>query len=52
VADTLVTLAEQDQPPLRTPIGADAQRLVAERRSIDDADYEAGVRRALRESAP
>jgi NAD(P)-dependent dehydrogenase (short-subunit alcohol dehydrogenase family) len=52
VAESIVALAEQDGPPLRTPIGGDAHRLVAERRSVDDEDYEAGVLGALWESQP
>jgi NAD(P)-dependent dehydrogenase (short-subunit alcohol dehydrogenase family) len=52
VAQSIVALAEHDHPPLRTPIGGEAQRLVAERRSVDDADYEAGVLDALGNSAP
>ncbi len=52
VAEHILALAEVEHPPLRTPIGGDAQRLEGERRSVDDADYEAGVLGALREVVP
>jgi len=45
-------VVEAADPPLRNPVGAQAHRLVAERRSVDDAAHEALVRRLLGEDVP
>lgn len=42
-ATAIADLVERDDPPLRVPIGADAQRLVPERHSVSDADFEETV---------
>jgi len=47
VAQAIVTLAECERPALRNPIGADAERLVGERVTVDDDAYEATVLAAL-----
>jgi short-subunit dehydrogenase len=51
-ADVAVAIADvvaDEHAPLRNPIGADAVRLVAERRTVDDAAYESMVRRIVEE---
>jgi NAD(P)-dependent dehydrogenase (short-subunit alcohol dehydrogenase family) len=39
-ATAIADLVERDNPPLRVPIGADAERLVPERHAVTDADFE------------
>jgi NAD(P)-dependent dehydrogenase (short-subunit alcohol dehydrogenase family) len=49
VAAEIADLAERDAPPLRTPIGPVAERIVGERHTVGDPDYEAAVRTAMLE---
>lgn len=43
VATAIADLVERDDPPLRVPIGDEARRLVAERHTVDDGDFERTV---------
>jgi len=44
VAVAIADVVAAADPPLRNPIGADATRLLGERRAVDDDAYEAAVR--------
>jgi NAD(P)-dependent dehydrogenase (short-subunit alcohol dehydrogenase family) len=49
-ANAIVDLVECDDPPLRVPVGEDARRLVPERHTISDTDFERTVLAGLRSS--
>src|SRR5262249_27755299 len=42
-AASIADLVELDNPPLRVPVGDDAKRLTAERRTVSDAEFEGAV---------
>jgi NAD(P)-dependent dehydrogenase (short-subunit alcohol dehydrogenase family) len=44
VAVAIADVMHDDDAPLRNPVGADARRILEERRTLDDAAYEAMVR--------
>jgi NAD(P)-dependent dehydrogenase (short-subunit alcohol dehydrogenase family) len=46
-AALIADLVEVDDPPLRTPIGADAKRYVPQRHTVSDEDFEQTVRAGL-----
>jgi NAD(P)-dependent dehydrogenase (short-subunit alcohol dehydrogenase family) len=43
VATAIADVASDERPPLRNPVGADAKRLIGERRTVDDSTYESMV---------
>lgn len=47
VADAIVGAIEQADGPLRRPLGADAEQLLAARASMDDAQFDQTLRGAL-----
>ena len=47
VARAIADVIEADEPPLRVPVGDDAEMIVAVRTSSDDATFEATVRETL-----
>jgi len=47
VAAAIADLVDAADPPLRNPVGGDAARILAERRTIDDASYEAAIQDTL-----
>jgi NAD(P)-dependent dehydrogenase (short-subunit alcohol dehydrogenase family) len=47
VATAIADAIEDPAPPLRIPVGADAEMILATRQSLDDAEFEATMRKAL-----
>jgi NAD(P)-dependent dehydrogenase (short-subunit alcohol dehydrogenase family) len=47
VATAIADAIENPEPPLRIPVGADAELILATRQSLDDAAFEATMRKAL-----
>jgi NAD(P)-dependent dehydrogenase (short-subunit alcohol dehydrogenase family) len=47
VALSIADAIEDPAPPLRIPVGADAEMILATRQSLDDAAFEATMRKAL-----
>ena len=47
VATAIADAIEDPAPPLRIPVGADAELILATRQSLDDAAFEAAMRKAL-----
>lgn len=47
VAAAIGDAIEQDDTPLRVPVGADAEMILSTRRQIDDATFESAMRQAL-----
>jgi NAD(P)-dependent dehydrogenase (short-subunit alcohol dehydrogenase family) len=47
VATAIADAIEDPAPPLRIPVGADAEMILATRQSLDDAAFEATMRQAL-----
>jgi hypothetical protein len=47
VATAIADAVADPTPPLRIPVGADAEMILATRQSLDDAAFEATMRKAL-----
>jgi NAD(P)-dependent dehydrogenase (short-subunit alcohol dehydrogenase family) len=47
VATAIADAIEDPATPLRVPVGADAEMIMATRRALDDASFEAAMRKAL-----
>jgi NAD(P)-dependent dehydrogenase (short-subunit alcohol dehydrogenase family) len=47
VAVAIADAIEDPATPLRVPVGADAEMIMATRKALDDADFEAAMRKAL-----
>jgi hypothetical protein len=47
VATAIADAIEDPAPPLRVPVGADAEMVLGARQSLDDAAFEAAMRKAL-----
>ena len=47
VAVAIADAIEDPDPPLRIPVGADAELILATRSQLDDAAFEAAMRKAL-----
>lgn len=47
VATAIADAVEDATPPLRIPVGDDAEMILATRQSLDDAAFEATMRKAL-----
>ncbi len=47
VATAIADVVSDEHAPLRNPVGVDAERIIGERRTVDDPAYESMVRRIL-----
>ncbi|GDY58986.1 hypothetical protein SVIO_096090 [Streptomyces violaceusniger] len=51
-AEAIADLVHRDDPPLRVPIGPDGARLVAQRRTVGDEEFERSVLDGLGDPEP
>ncbi len=47
VAHAIADAIEDPEPPLRVPVGSDAEMVLGARRQLDDAAFEAAMRATL-----